>query len=89
MFILFNLHSRRKYYRKEFLLLKIYENAKTALPKKSSGNSYIAKKLNIRHITVLKVGKKLMNLVKPQINHNKKENITSHQTTRTRIRLKT
>ena len=38
-------------------------------------------KLNIRHITVLKVGKRLKNLEKPRINHNKnrKHSITPNQ----------
>ena len=54
----------------------------------SSSNFYIAKQtLNNRHIMVMKVGKRLMNLVKSQINHNKTEN-TSHQTISTRMRLK-
>ena len=88
MFKLFNLYSKRKYYRKIILLMTIYRIAKTTLPKNISCNSCIAKKLNIRHITVLKVGKRLMSFVKPQINNNKTENMTSHQVTRTRIRLK-
>ena len=87
MFTLFILHSRRKYYRKEYLLMTMYKITKITLPEKISSISCIKKKLNIRHITVLKVGKSLMNFMKPQINHNKIEN-TSHPTTRTRIRLK-
>ena len=71
MLTLFNLHSRRKYYRKELLLMTIYKIAKRTLPKKSSSNSCTAITLSIRYITLMKVGKRLMNLVKLQINHNK------------------
>ena len=87
-FRLSNLQSRRKYYRKAFLVMKIYKTAKINLPKKSSSNSCIAKELKIRRITLLEVGKMSMNLVNTQLNHNKTENTTSHQTTRTRIRMK-
>ena len=34
------------------------------------------------------MGKRLVNLVKPKINHNKTESTASYQTTRIRIRLK-
>ena len=66
--------------------LKIIKIAKIIRPKKSTGHCRIAKKINIRHKMILKVGKRLMNLIKLQLNHNKTENTTSHQTTRTRIR---
>ena len=84
---LFNLHSGGNYYRKEFLLMTIFEIAKTTLSKKSSSNSCIVKKINIRHMTVLKVWKRSLNIVKFQINYNKAENTTLHQASRTRIRL--
>ena len=69
-------------YCNEYLRMTIYKTAKKKiLHKKSSCKLCIAEKPKIRHITVLKFGKTSMNDVKPQTNHNKRENTTLRQTT--------
>ena len=78
MFTLLNLHSRKKYYRKEFSLMTIYKFAKIFLTKRVVVIPTLLKKLYIRHITVLNVGKRRMKLVKSQINHNKTKKTEHH-----------
>ena len=90
MFPLFNSHSRRKYYRKEFLLMKIYNIAKWILLKRVVVNPALKKKLNAPYITVMMEREKGLNFVKSQINHNKTEKkTTSNETTGKKVRLKT
>ena len=88
MFTLFNLHSLGKYYRKRVFAIDNIQECKNNPSKNELVIPASQKNVNIRYITVLKVVKRYISLVTPQINHKRTENTKSHQTTRTRIQLK-